>query len=87
MDQPEPFKWESPEIDSGVEISDLPEAEHDTGRWSAWLSHAILRAQRPERRGLWVMSGMLGTVLLAIVAALVIFGSLRANITPARPYL
>ena len=85
MDQPEPFKWEPPEIDRGVEISDLPEAEHDTGRWSARLYHAILWAQRPERRILWVRSGMLCTVLLAFVAALVIFSSLRANITPARP--
>ena len=65
-----------------VKVTDLPDISVHSRDWYARSSHTLLSWQRSFNRRSWRLTTAAGTLLLALVAMLLIYGSLYRVITP-----
>ena len=65
-----------------VKVTDLPDISVHSRDWYARSSHTLLSWQRTFNRRSWRLTTAAGTLLLALVAMLMMYGTLYRLITP-----
>ena len=83
MENSEHNKEMETDKETEVKVTDLPEMSVPSRDWQARSSHTLLSWQRSFNRRSWRLTSAAGTLLLALVAMLLIYGSLSRVITPS----